>query len=50
VSGAFSALVACDNSIPHLLTDAELLECFATERMDDVLFEPVLVGRRANAG
>lgn len=27
-SGAFSAVVACDNSIPHLLTDAELLACF----------------------
>ena len=27
-SAAFSAVVACDNSIPHLLTDAELLECF----------------------
>jgi cyclopropane fatty-acyl-phospholipid synthase-like methyltransferase len=27
-SKAFSAVVACDNSIPHLLTDAELLECF----------------------
>jgi len=27
-SGAFAAVVACDNSIPHLLTDAELLQCF----------------------
>lgn len=27
-SGAFAAVVACDNSIPHLLTDAELLACF----------------------
>lgn len=27
-SGAFAAVLACDNSIPHLLTDEELLECF----------------------
>lgn len=27
-SGAFAAILAYDNSIPHLLTDAELLQCF----------------------
>ena len=27
-SGAFAAVVACDNSIPHLLSDEELLHCF----------------------
>lgn len=27
-SGAFSAVVACDNSVPHLLSDEDLLECF----------------------
>jgi SAM-dependent methyltransferase len=27
-SGKFGAVVACDNSIPHLLNDEELLDCF----------------------
>jgi SAM-dependent methyltransferase len=27
-TGAFSAVIACDNSIPHLLSDADLLACF----------------------
>jgi SAM-dependent methyltransferase len=27
-SGAFAAVLACDNSVPHLLSDGELLECF----------------------
>jgi SAM-dependent methyltransferase len=27
-SGAFGAVVACDNSVPHLLSDEELLDCF----------------------
>jgi glycine/sarcosine N-methyltransferase len=27
-SGAFAAVLACDNSIPHLLTDEALRECF----------------------
>jgi SAM-dependent methyltransferase len=27
-SGTFRAVLACDNSIPHLLTDEELLQCF----------------------
>jgi SAM-dependent methyltransferase len=27
-AGTFAAVIACDNSIPHLLTDEELLRCF----------------------
>jgi SAM-dependent methyltransferase len=27
-SSAFAAVLACDNSIPHLLTDDDLLQCF----------------------
>ena len=27
-SGMFGAVIACDNSIPHLLSDKELLDCF----------------------
>lgn len=27
-TGSFAAVLACDNSIPHLLTDEELLQCF----------------------
>jgi len=27
-TGAFDAVIACDNSIPHLLTDTDLLACF----------------------
>jgi SAM-dependent methyltransferase len=27
-SSSFAAILACDNSIPHLLTDEELLQCF----------------------
>lgn len=36
-SGSMAAVIACDNSLPHLLSDAEL---------DDVLFQPVLWARR----
>ena len=28
-SGAMAAVLACDNSVPHLLSDADLLQCFS---------------------
>jgi SAM-dependent methyltransferase len=28
-SGSMAAVLACDNSVPHLLSDAELLQCFS---------------------
>ena len=28
-AGSMAAMLACDNSVPHLLSDAELLQCFS---------------------